>query len=148
MRRNALVDCMRRDQMPPKVAVHYGFSPRPPGNNPPLGSDYLLHRFFRPHDGDGDVLCLEQFPKRLKERPERGKHPDQDVGWGVYIDEGPHLAKIYTILALLVLFGSLLFAILFWALKRDVQGAFAVASYLTSVLSLSLGAWQMWILAS
>jgi hypothetical protein len=132
--------------MPPEEAKHYGYTPRPPETIPPLGEEYLLHRFHTPHDGQEDVLCLEQLPKRLKKKPERGKTPDNYTAWGVQFVEGPYFTKIYTCLAVMLGGGSLLFGVLYWSIKRDIQGAFTVAGYVCGIESLLLHLWQLWAL--
>ncbi|KAF2188465.1 hypothetical protein K469DRAFT_627030 [Zopfia rhizophila CBS 207.26] len=148
LRKNSLVDRLECHILPPPTATHYGFSPRPPDLVPPIGEDYMMHRFSVPHDGDGDNTCLNQIPKRLGQRPDRGVPPDNHLGWGLYFVEGPHLGKVYGILAIVIATGSLLFGILYFIFQRDVQGAFTVAAYITSLLTLLVGTWQMWILTS
>lgn len=101
--------------------------------------------FHSPHLGSEHDFCWQQFPKRLKKRPEIGKRLDKIV-WGIHFVEGPHLAKVFTITALATAAGSLSFGILYWAFERDIGGAFTVASYITSLLTLFITAWQLWVL--
>jgi hypothetical protein len=142
---SSLADCIKRNQLPPKKVEFYAFDPRQPRVIPPIGTEFLLHRFHRPECGDGKDRCLKQFPKRLNRRPQHGQPPDYDVVWGLHIVEGPHFATVITWHIAVAAFGSLLFGVLYWYFERDISGAFTVSAYMTSLTSLAIGAWQVWI---
>jgi hypothetical protein len=143
---SSLVDCIKRNQLPPRTVEFYAFDPRKPRVIPPIGTDFLLHRFHNPKCGSGKYRCLKQFPKRLDQRPQHGQPPDYDVGWGVHVVEGPHFAMVMTWHIAVATVESLLFGVLYWYFGRDISGAFTVSAYMTSLTSLLIGAWQVWIL--
>jgi hypothetical protein len=39
---------------------------------------------------------------------------------------------------------GVVFAVLWIVYKKDIQGAFGVAAYVTSVMALAVTSWQMW----
>lgn len=143
---SSLVDCIKRNQLPPKTVEFYTFDPRKPRVIPPIGTEFLLHRFHNPECGSGKTKCLKQFPKRLNQRPQHGQPPDNDLGWGMHIVEGPHFATVITWHITVAAVGSLVFGVLYWHFEKDISGAFTVSAYITSLVSLFIGTWQVWIL--
>ena len=147
LRKKFLVDCIRPNVVPPTSRTEYDFCPRPVQHLPPLGTRYLMHLFEFPEDGDDAYICLYQFPKKQKDRLQwsSSPSPESNIGWGIYFVEDLDLAKVYAVILIMMAFGSLVFGILYWYFERDIQGAFTVASYITSLLSLLMGAWQAWM---
>jgi uncharacterized membrane protein len=65
-------------------------------------------------------------------------------GWGIYIIDGPNWFMLSCLfLGFLVISGVI--AILWWVVKRDISGAFAIGAYLvavaTAVLTVYFYAW-------
>lgn len=90
-------------------------------------------------------LYLRHIPKRKdKALSFRADVVEGNTGWGLHFVE-----KLNGSLAVTVMFSvSLLLGIVFavcWSIwRKDVQGAFGVASYVTSVVTLAVMTWQMW----
>jgi hypothetical protein len=77
----------------------------------------------------------------LSFRPER---IDSNIGWGLHFVE-----TLNTSLGVLVMFIvstvlGLVFAVCWSVWRMDVQGAFGVAAYISSVATLAVMTWQMW----
>ena len=73
-------------------------------------------------------LILKQLPKRTNGELER--HPCNLVeGWGIFYKEDWDWVKIWCFLAIGFFPPSLLFGILWGILKKDIQGAFGIASW-------------------
>jgi hypothetical protein len=128
--------------IPSKKISHYDFEPRKPDHVPPLGSDFMMHRFTSPKECFSDDVCLRQIPKRVREPPTPGIDPDYHTGWGMYLEEGLNLERLF----LWILLGggaSLLFGVL-WAIdKKSVQDGFAVAAYIIAVETLGATVLQL-----
>lgn len=74
------------------------------------------------------ALIWKQLPKRTC--GELAPQPFELLeGWGIYFEEGWNWFKIWCILATSFFPPSLLFGLLWAILKKDVQGAFGVASW-------------------
>jgi hypothetical protein len=104
---------------------------------PPIGPRRLTHYFTHP----GCIAVTQrtifaQLPKR-KGRLEASNELEE-TGWGLHIEESWHMRSIYFLVILLVLF-SLIFGIVWSAKKGDIQGAFAISSFVMTLGSLLLG---------
>ncbi|KAH4205897.1 hypothetical protein HBI40_235060 [Parastagonospora nodorum] len=132
--------------MPPETIGHYTCDPRKPDRVPPLGSDFLMHRFTSPFNCYSDDICLRQFPKRVKERPTPGTEPDNYTGWGIHLEEGLDLERLF-LLILIGLLCSLIFGVIWAVCRRSVQDGFTVAGYIVASETLGLTLLQL-VLAS
>ncbi|UPX10023.1 uncharacterized protein EKO05_0000699 [Ascochyta rabiei] len=124
--------------LPPKARVEpintaeYQCYPVPPKTFPPVPPEYLRSLFTchkEPHPMS--TWIIQQLPKR--KWGELFGQPDQPAeGWGIYYKEGwdPGMIAIFVFLLLLA---SLLFGILWTALRSDIQGAFGVASWIVAI---------------
>jgi hypothetical protein len=90
-------------------------------------------------------LYLRHIPKRkelaLSFRPDL---VDAITEWGLHFVEGLNSALAVTVMFSVSLVLGIGFAICWSVWKQDVQGAFGVASYVTSVITLAVMTWQMW----
>lgn len=103
-----------------------------------------MHRFTDPtHCGD-DTLCLEQIPKRIRGRPQYGAAPDHFTAWGLYFQETVDMERLCAccIIAFLV---SLLSGVLWATYKKSLQDGFAVASYILTFETMTIGTIQVGI---
>lgn len=64
------------------------------------------------------------------------------MGWGTHLVEGRVVARVWLLVLILFLVGSLAFGICWAALQRDVQGAFGVAAYIVALGGLVAGTVQ------
>ncbi|USP80639.1 hypothetical protein yc1106_07913 [Curvularia clavata] len=121
------VDGIKPD-MPPETAAHYTCEPRKPHREPALDNDFLMHRFSSPINCFQDDICLRQFPKRVGERPTPGIDPDFYTGWGMHLEQGLDLQRIF-----LVLFFGIASAGTFglvWGVCKSLQDGFSIASFI------------------
>jgi hypothetical protein len=64
--------------------------------------------------------------------------------WGLHFVENLNTSLAVTVMFTVSLVTGLVFAIVWSVLKMDVQGAFGVTAYITSVATLAVMSWQMW----
>lgn len=94
----------------------------------------FFHAFFDPGTHLQD-WCLNRLPKKLDQRLEK----EGMYGWGIYIVEGPNWHLISVLVA--VGFSTTgLIGVLWSVLKSDVQGGFAIASYLATLVAAAMSA--------
>jgi hypothetical protein len=131
--RNRFADIRKCPDMPPS-GLKSGYDFEPVDLVPPVGSKYLLHLFKHPEDYDGELITYLRSPKR-RERLEVG------VGWGINLVEGFLADRVWTLVIGFFALGSLIFAIVWVSVRKDdVQGAFGVAAWMTTLAGLSV-AW-------
>ncbi|KAJ6266445.1 hypothetical protein PSV08DRAFT_230177 [Bipolaris maydis] len=124
----AICECIPpKPKVEPSQDAEYRCSPAGPlATWPPVLSQDLMHMLSSPQCiHEDETWVLDQLPKRTagELRACVGKPAE---GWGIYYKEGTD----YNMIAFAVfLLGSLLFGILWAVLKKDIQGAFGVSSY-------------------
>jgi hypothetical protein len=108
-----------------------------PKVEPPIGPRRLTHYFTHPQCiATAQKTIFAQLPKRKGRL--KASYEQEETGWGLHIEENWHLRSIYSLVVLLVLF-SLIFGIVWSAKKGDIQGAFAISSFVMTLGSLVLG---------
>jgi hypothetical protein len=105
-----------------------------------------MHRFTSPGECALDDVCLKQIPKRVREPPTPGIDPDNHTGWGMYLEEGLNLERLCLWL-LLGVESSVLFGVLWAAIKQSIQDGITVAAYIVTVETLGVAVLQL-LLAS
>jgi hypothetical protein len=86
----------------------------------------------------GAALIMQQLPKRLNGKLCSPSF-EQAEAWGIYYEEGWNWARIWLFLAIGFFLPSLVFGVLWGVLKRDVQGAFGIASWWMTGATIILG---------
>ena len=90
-------------------------------------------------------LYLCHIPKRRdKALSFRAELVEGNTGWGIHFVETLNSSLAVTVLFCISLVVGIVFAACWSVWKKDVQGAFGVASYVTSVMTLAVMTWQMW----
>ncbi|KAL2074100.1 hypothetical protein VTL71DRAFT_7878 [Oculimacula yallundae] len=141
-----LVDHIIPDKLPPSVD-EYDFLPPPPLKKcPPIGAEHMMHLFTScPSQPQNTSLYLRHIPKRRdKALSFRAELLEGNTGWGLHFVEKLNGSLAVTVLFSISLVVGIVFAVCWAILKKDIQGAFGVASYVTSVLTLAAMTWQMW----
>lgn len=132
------VDIRKIDDVPPPGYEDYRYAPAPPDVVPPIGSKRMMHLYHHPEHAGSHSICLSRFPKKLKEKlrccPVKGVNP----GWGLQFVEGWDEKKIWTIVFVVFVSGSLLVAIMLMALRRNLQDAFSVAAYMATTATVTI----------
>lgn len=67
-----------------------------------------------------------------------------NTGWGLQSVEKLNSSLAVTVLFYVSLILGIVFAVHWSIWKKDVQGAFGLASYVMSVVALAVMTWQMW----
>jgi len=131
-------DCLPpQDKVEPYPNAEYRCNlPYPPQIWPPIGPTKLLHKLKCPDSNPQDYTwVLNRIPRRVA--GELSGAGDQAApGWGLYFQEGWDFYVFTSIICFLFLLGSLVFAVCWWVLKRDIQGAFGVSAYMVTACGL------------
>lgn len=107
----------------------YECDPVPSKQSPPVGPRLMMDCFTDPNNIHPDAtLIWKQLPKRTCGELVSRSFELVD-GWGIYYEEGWDWFKIWCVLGIGFFPPSLLFGILWAILKKDIQGAFGVASW-------------------
>ncbi|KAF2755268.1 hypothetical protein EJ05DRAFT_488788 [Pseudovirgaria hyperparasitica] len=132
--RNRFADIRKSPDMPSGALAKTWYDFEPHDLVPPVGEKYLLHLFKHPQDYDGELITYLRSPKRKKRL-------DVGVGWGIHLVEGFLPARVWTLMLGMFGLGSLVFAVVWVCVRRDdMQGAFGVAAWMTTLAGLSV-AW-------
>lgn len=131
MHRNRFADIRKCPDVPP-ITVNHDYDFTPNDLLPPVGGRYLLHLFKHPQEYDDEVVAYLSIPKK-SDRLHHG------IGWGITLTEGYLPERIWLfVLFTFVLFGCI-FAVVWTVKEHDIQGAFGVASFLTTLAGMALG---------
>ena len=95
-----------------------------------MGSTYLVHLFQHPEDYQNEQITYLRVPKK-------NSMLDQGVGWGISLYEGFSSDRVAVFLMIAFVLSSLIFAIAWIILKKDVQGAFSVAQWTCTLAGLA-----------
>jgi hypothetical protein len=129
----SMCECLPpRTRVEPTDTAEYHCQPVPPKTFPPVPPEYLLSLFTcqeQPHKMSRWIV--EQLPKR-KWGELFGKPEQPAEGWGIYYKEGWD-TELIAIVVFLLLSASLLFSVLWTALRDDIQGAFGVGSWMVGI---------------
>ncbi|KAF7951250.1 uncharacterized protein EAE97_002801 [Botrytis byssoidea] len=142
MYRSSLIDVRQKDVIPPPDHIEYRYSPAPPEVIPPIGDNHLMHLFLHPHHADEDTVCLDRFPKKLKEKLSCKIGQPTNFGWGLEFVEGWDMKSIWIVAFIVFGIGSLLLGVLWAVYKHSIQDAFTIAGYMVSFTAISVGAIQ------
>jgi hypothetical protein len=142
MYRSSLVDVRKKDDVPPPGHVDYRYLPTPPDLVPPIGENHMMHLFQHPEHADEETVCLDRFPKKLKEKLECKPGTPTSIGWGLEFVEDWDWKLIWWIAFAVLGLGSLLVGVLWAVFKHSVQDAFAIAAYMVAFVGVSVGALQ------
>ena len=128
------------DMIRPSNNAQYDCIPREPRVKPPIGPNYLTHYFQNPHciKSEKLVCTLNQVPKRVG--PCMATSGNERVeGWGIEFEEGWDRGRLRNFVFGLITVGSLIFAILWSALKKDTQSAFGISGFIVGILAIVSG---------
>jgi hypothetical protein len=98
-----------------------------------------MHLFLHPQHAEDEPVCLDRFPKRLRERLAVCRRQSTNLGWGLQLQEGWNSRKTWAVAFTVCGLGSLLFAILWALLEKSVQDAFAVSGWILSFAVVTVG---------
>ncbi len=132
------------DKLPPTVD-EYDFMPPPLKKCPPIGASHMMHLFTScTAQPLNTSLYLRHIPKRKdKALSFCADLIDAQTGYGLHFVERKNSALAVTVMFIVSLIVGLVFGVWWTVRKQDIQGAFGVASYVTSVITLAVMAWQM-----
>ena len=105
---------------------------------PPVGPNLLMHFFENPKHANASPMLFRRMPRRLRQKLEPCPIRGSSIGWGIQVVEGLNRLKLFAC-GLIVFVISLLFGIIWSAIRKDIQGGFTVASYLLTFFVFSIG---------
>ncbi|TGO09880.1 hypothetical protein BTUL_0151g00220 [Botrytis tulipae] len=143
------VDHIKPNDLPP-TTNEYDFAPPPPPKMvPPIGPEHMLH-LFQDCPSISDVnsnFYLQRIPRRkIEPIALNANRLSENLGWGLHFVEGLNTSLAITVMLILSSVLGIAFAICWTILEKDIQGAFGVAAYITSVMTLAVMTWQLWAL--
>ncbi|TGO34116.1 hypothetical protein BHYA_0212g00210 [Botrytis hyacinthi] len=143
------VDHIKPNDLPP-TTNEYDFAPPPPPKMvPPIGPEHMLH-LFQDCPSISDVnsnFYLQRIPRRkIEPIAFNVNRLSEDLGWGLHFVEGLNTSLAISVMFILSSVLGIAFAICWTVLEKDIQGAFGVAAYITSVMTLAVMTWQLWAL--
>lgn len=100
-----------------------------------------MHLFEHPEDADVLPVLFHKIPKRLRDKLEPCPIKGSAVGWGVQFVEGVDwfVAFICGCVGFIL---ALIFAIVWSAVRDDIQGGFAIAGFMLAFLGFCFGVTQ------
>ncbi|QBZ55162.1 hypothetical protein PoMZ_00055 [Pyricularia oryzae] len=129
-----LVDIQQCPSMPPNL-LDYLYEPAE--SNPPVGPNLLMHLFEHPDHAEVLPVLFRRIPKKLS-RLQACQRTGSSVGWGIQIHEGLDWVALFYCGC--VGFAACLITAVAWTVVRDdVQGGFAIASFMLAFLALCGG---------
>ncbi|ORY06759.1 hypothetical protein BCR34DRAFT_543101 [Clohesyomyces aquaticus] len=135
-----LVDINVAPDIPPESKKdEYEYDPMPADTIPPVGSNLLMHYFENPEEASNIPGILNYIPKRKREKLELNPVAGSATGWGLDIILGADSKKLFLggLAGCLI---SIAFGVAWSIARKDVQGAFGVASFTLAMFVLTLGA--------
>lgn len=112
---------------------------------PPIGENLMTHLFHHPHEANEKAITLQRSPKKRKERLAICPQMGTNVGWGIQLVENWAMTKVWLLACTIFVLSGLIFAIAWSVLKHDLQGAFGVAAFFTTLAGLGIGTVQAYI---
>jgi hypothetical protein len=136
-----LVDVQMENDIPhpEREGRHYRYTPKPPAVIPPVGKNHLMHLFQHPEDAGARTICLDRFPKKMRERLTVCCDTGVSLGWGLQLEEGWDQRKTWILAFVILVVGSATLGILWAVFEHSIQDAFAISGYMTAVAVLSIG---------
>ncbi|KAL8988419.1 MAG: hypothetical protein Q9177_002509 [Variospora cf. flavescens] len=112
---------------------------------PPIGENLMTHLFHHPHEANEKAITFQRSPKKRNQRLAVCPQMGTNLGWGIHLVEGWAIAKIWLLACIILVLSGFTFAIAWSVLKHDLQGAFGVAAFFTSLAGLAIGTVQAYI---
>lgn len=120
------------------MRTEYNYEPMPAEVMPPIGSNLLMHLLENPEDAEVLPVLYRKIPKKIRDKLTACPVKGSSVGWGLQFVEGMNWFAflVYGCFGFVL---SLLAALVWVALKSDVQGGFAIAGYMIAFLLFCAG---------
>ncbi|KAH8723309.1 hypothetical protein GQ44DRAFT_317133 [Phaeosphaeriaceae sp. PMI808] len=139
-------DCLPPpDRVEPALQAEYKCKPGPPDIWPPIDPEYLAHLMISPcYIDKKDDWILDMLPRRICGVLEHNTGQPVE-GWGIYFEEDWDRNIITLVVFITFLTTSLVFGILWYKLKMDMQGAFGVCAYMMAACAVIISMVTMWV---
>ena len=109
---------------------------------PPIGKETLMHLMKHPQAANDQISPLfERVPRKLHHKLEVCAQRGYSMGWGLQYVEGVSTAHMF-IAGLVCCMASTVVGVVYAVKLKDIQGAFAIAAYVTMTLIFLLGSTQ------
>ncbi|KAF2117486.1 hypothetical protein BDV96DRAFT_644901 [Lophiotrema nucula] len=113
--------------------AEYKCDPVPADTEPPIPPELFWHLFTEPDCvKNTQKWILAQVPKRIKDELE-GDMSKAVFGWGVDFQEGWSPFKVTLLILGGFVMSSIVFGVVWTVMKKDLQGAFGVSSWLVTL---------------
>lgn len=139
MYKSLLVDIQEWYSIPPEAHKNeYTYEPLPAECSPPIGPNILIHLFENPDHAECEPVLYKKIPKKLREKLEACPLKKSAVGWGVHFVEGLDWFTVF-IYGCSGFATTLVLAVAWSIVRRDVQGGLAIAGFMLAFLGFCLG---------
>ncbi|KAJ5464614.1 uncharacterized protein N7458_000300 [Penicillium daleae] len=131
--------CIPPATLVPPLGSTYQCRPIPSKHSPPIGPRLMMDFFADPDSRvPGSDLVMQQLPKKLDtELTSDGIEVTE--AWGIFYREEWNWRRIWGTLGFAFFPPSLLFGVLWGILRKDIQGAFGVASWWMAGATIFIG---------
>ena len=127
----------------PATTNYYEYKPVPTKHLPPIGATMMMHLF----NGCAAVpqersYFIDLLPKK-KDGPlefQKGKI-DGNTGYGLHFREVLNYSLPLTALFVINIAASLIFGVCWSVLEKDLQDAWTIAAWISSIVALGVSAW-------
>ena len=109
---------------------------------PPVGEHLMAHLFHHPDEANDLGITFIRAPKKRKEKLTICSQEGISTGWGLHFVESWAMLHVWILILLMFGIGSLIFGVCWAVLKQDVQGAFGVAAWMTTLVGIGVGVLQ------
>ncbi|TLD11880.1 hypothetical protein PspLS_11300 [Pyricularia sp. CBS 133598] len=128
-----LVDIQQCPSMPPNDLLSVDYLYEPAESIPPVGPNLLMHLFEHPDHAEVLPVLFRRIPKKLKSRLRACQRMGRSVGWGIQIHESLNWVALF-FLGCFGFLACLVTAVAWTVARDDVQGGFAIASFMLAFL--------------
>ena len=105
----------------------------------------MTHLFNHPHEANDRAITFMRSPKKRKLRLAICPQMGTNIGWGIQLVEGWAMFKLWLLALVISFLGGMVFSVTWTVMKRDIQGAVAVAAYLVALAGLGVGTVQAYL---
>lgn len=109
---------------------------------PPIGEHLMAHLFHHPDEANELGITFLRAPKKRRQKLSVSSQEGISTGWGLHFVESWAMLQIWILVLCVFGIGSLTFGVCWAVLKHDIQGAFGVAAWMTTLVGITCGVLQ------
>jgi hypothetical protein len=140
-----MVDRLDQPKMPPNTD-QYDYKPEPIIQLPPIGTTLMMHLFNGCEELPPDSTYFFNLLPKKKDVPIEffQEQVDGNRGYGLHFVEVMNSSLGITVLFVCAVVTSIIFGVCWSILDRDLQDAWTIAAWVSSLTALAVVTWQAW----